>query len=325
MSDALSGVIILPHMRVQNANAVSGPLSWGTPAISAFTGFTHALQRKLDLEQYRLDGVGVVCHSFQPQVYRPSGRYHWRFCLGRHPMGKDGKPMGTVEEGRAHLEISLVIGVHGDLAEENTRELLAQELMQRVLGMRLAGGSLMPRIGQCPADPKCIPLSPIKDEQAQQFKELRRWFMPGFALIDRSQMMREHLEEMQASNPDATALDALLDLSCLKVAPLPPEPDEKGSMPETVEWQASGARTGWLVPMPIGYAAISKLYEPGVVKNTRDRTTPFRFVEAVYSMGEWISPHRLDTLGQMIWRHEAEPDEGLYLCKTIETKDSIKE
>ena len=109
MSDALSGVIILPHLRVQNANAVSGPLSWGAPAITAFTGFAHALQRRLDLEDYELDGVGVVCHGFQPQVYQPSGRYHWRFCLARHPMGQDGKPVGTVEEGRAHLELSLVL------------------------------------------------------------------------------------------------------------------------------------------------------------------------------------------------------------------------
>ena len=119
--------------------------------------------------------------------------------------------------------------------------------------MRLAGGSILPPAKQERYKAACIPLSPAKDEQAEQFKKLRRWLMPGFALIDRSQIMRDHLKDMRLSNHDATALDALLELSCLKVAPLPPEPDEKGETPETLEWQASRARPGWLVPMPIGY------------------------------------------------------------------------
>ena len=39
--------LLLPNLRVQNANAISGPFSWGFPAPSAFTGFVHALSRKL--------------------------------------------------------------------------------------------------------------------------------------------------------------------------------------------------------------------------------------------------------------------------------------
>ena len=42
----ISGLIVLPHLRVQNANAISGPLSWGFPSPTAFTGFVHALERQ---------------------------------------------------------------------------------------------------------------------------------------------------------------------------------------------------------------------------------------------------------------------------------------
>ena len=41
------GLLILPRLQVQNANAVSGPLTWGFPAPTAFTGFAHALDRRL--------------------------------------------------------------------------------------------------------------------------------------------------------------------------------------------------------------------------------------------------------------------------------------
>jgi CRISPR-associated protein Csy2 len=48
------------------------------------------------------------------------------------------------------------------------------------------------------------------------------------------------------------------------------------------------------------------------VANTRDSTTPFRFVESLISLGEWRGPHRLDCLEQLLWRYESEPDAGLY-------------
>jgi CRISPR-associated protein Csy2 len=62
-------LLVLPRLRVQNANAISSPLTHGFPAITAFTGLMWALERKarsrgLDV---RFQGVGVVCHSHQEQ------------------------------------------------------------------------------------------------------------------------------------------------------------------------------------------------------------------------------------------------------------------
>jgi CRISPR-associated protein Csy2 len=37
-------------------------------------------------------------------------------------------------------------------------------------------------------------------------------------------------------------------------------------------------------------------------------------VESLYSLGQWIAPHRLSSLEQLLWYGAAEPDTGLYRC-----------
>jgi CRISPR-associated protein Csy2 len=51
------------------------------------------------------------------------------------------------------------------------------------------------------------------------------------------------------------------------------------------------------------------------VRNARDATVPLRFVESVYSLGEWISPHRLTGLGQLLWHAETDEAKGLHRCR----------
>jgi CRISPR-associated protein Csy2 len=75
-------------------------------------------------------------------------------------------------------------------------------------------------------------------------------------------------------------------------------------------------RKGYLVPIMSGYKAISPVYDPGCVKNTRDGETPVCFVEAVHSVGEWRSVHRIRTseeLRSCLWNYYHE--EHWYLCR----------
>ncbi len=323
MPDLLDGLILLPRLRVEGANAISGPLSWGFPALTAFTGFAHALQRKLTGEAARLDGVGVVCHRCEPQVYRPrsGGRYH--FCLARHPLQlkKGGKvtPAPFIEEGRVHLEISLLLGTRGSLDEERTGPLFAQKVLATALGLRLAGGSLWPAANHRAGAPRYLALGGDLASHREVFRRFRRRLLPGFTLLDRTKLPAEHLAVLRGENPAATPLDALLDLCRLKVAPTVPDPER----PDQVVWQASRVRPGWLVPLPVGFGAISALYPPGQVKNARDGGTPFRFVETLYSLGEWVAPHRLDYPEALLWRPAASPDQGLYLCAQTESDANL--
>ena len=308
----ISGLILLPRMRVQNANAISGPLSWGFPSPTAFTGFIHALERKLAGQfSEGFAGVGIVCHHFEPQVSQPAGRRHRVFCLSRNPVGKDGGAPATVEEGRAHLEVSLLIAVR-DYFTDNEGQYLAEDLQNAAYGMRLAGGSPLYRPGKR-HEATWHPWAGNLDADTATFRKLRRRLLPGFALVQRDDLLEAHLAEMRQTAPVSAALDALLDLSRLNVEPVvtpASEPDNGGK----VTWEIR-KKPGWLVPLPIGYAGISPLYGPGEVANSRDDSTPFRFVESLYSLGEWVSPHRLYNLEQLLWTHEADPDAGLYRCR----------
>ena len=73
--------------------------------------------------------------------------------------------------------------------------------------------------------------------------------------------------------------------------------------------------SGWIVPIPVGYAGLSELHQGGEVRNARDSETPLRFVESVYSMGEWISPHRLDSIDALLWHAETDDARKLYHCR----------
>ena len=82
-------LLVVPRLRVQNANTVSSPLTWGFPAITAFTGLMTALERRLGREAgLALHGVGVICHHFEPQVTR--GGFVRSFHLTRNPVLQDG-------------------------------------------------------------------------------------------------------------------------------------------------------------------------------------------------------------------------------------------
>lgn len=311
------GLLILPRLRVQNANAVSGPLSWGFPAPTAFTGFVHALERRLtETLQVTLDGVGIVCHGFTAQTSRPAGRYARVFHLSRNPVGKDGGAPSLVEEGRAHLEITLVVAVKETL-DDYEGGLLMQTAFDTAHGMRLAGGSLLPPRNGKRYQPEWIILPDQLDGQREVFRALRRRLLPGFALVQRDDLLQERLAELRALpasyrvRPDApaTALDALLDLCRLNFEPGAATESE----PDHVEWAIRNS-PGWLVPLPIGYAGISDLYAPGEVANARDAETPFRFVESLYSLGQWIGPHRLESLHQLLWHTEADAENGIYRC-----------
>ncbi len=312
MTDA-KALILLPRLQVQNANAISGPLTWGFPSPTAFSGFIHALQRRLADELTQgFGGVGIVCHHFDPQVTRSEGKYTHVFNLARNPVGKDGASAAIVEEGRAHMEVSLLITLHDSLLPD-VQDFFAQEVMGVAHSLRLAGGSILPQRAGKRYEAELIPFAHSQIERDEAFRKLRRRLLPGFALVQREDRLTEHLQSLRETRADANALDALLDLSRLNYEPDMPSP-EKPNDPEAKQW---GIRkhAGWLVPVPVGYAAISPLYPAGEVRNARDNESPFVFVENLYSLGEWVSPHRITSLQQLLWQQEADVEKGLYLSR----------
>lgn len=316
----INGLLVLPRLRVQNANAISSPLTWGFPSITAFTGFMHALERKLGADSpLNFNAIGVICHAFEPQT--TEGGFTRAFRLTRNPVNADGSSAALVEEGRAHLDITLVLRFSSDTlaaADETTRQQTAQRVADAVAGMRLAGGSVMPALPLAGGSsrqrrPEMLPwpLHYQTEKAEQAWRRLRQRWLPGFALVARDDLLAARLTELQTQNPSATVLDAWLDASRLNHRAVRVNAPDA---PERVEWQRN-ARPGWIVPIPVGYAALSELHAPGSVAGARDRETPFRFVESVYSLGQWIGPHRLGSAQDLLWWSDFDADAGLYRCR----------
>jgi len=309
-----TALLLLPRLQIQNANAISGPLSWGFPAPTAFTGFVHALERRFSNELPEgFGGVGIICHRFEPQVFQPSGKRTQVFRLTRNPSseleGGQPKPASIVEEGRAHLEISLVIAVRDYMTESNGNY-FAEDVLKAVQGMRLAGGSIPPIRNGKRFAAQWLPFPEDAESQAKEFRILCRRLLPGFALVQREDALLNRLTELQVLNAETNALDALLDMSRLNIEPDVSSADSEGKY----SWNVARKKSGWLVPIPVGYGALSPLYNPGEVQNTRDNTTPFRFVESLYSLGEWVGPHRLTKLKQLLWHTQEDVENGIYRC-----------
>lgn len=115
------------------------------------------------------------------------------------------------------------------------------------------------------------------------------------------------LKEYFASLPNNAANKKLLEewhVYC--------DPNEKTD----ADWEyVEKPKRGFLVPIMVGYKAISQVYKNHEVANTRDSETDVCFVEAVHSIGEWQGVHQLkdeQALKQSLWHYDYQ--EHWYLC-----------
>ena len=283
-----------------------------------------SLERRLGAELgLNFNGVGVICHGHEAQT--TEGGFTRAFRLSRNPVNADGSSASIVEEGRIHLDVSLVFGVWGDVvgSDDANRQRVAQAVADRLAGMRVAGGSVMPALPYSAGGPSArqkapqlLPLGPVGEAQSQAFRQWRLRWLPGFALVSRDDLLHSRHAQLRATDPGASLLDAWLDLSRLNYHAKRAQVvnPRTGETNETVAWEHDRPR-GWIVPIPVGYAALSELYLPGEVAGARDQDTQFRFVESVYSLGEWISPHRLSRLQDLLWYSDHDEAAGLYRAR----------
>ncbi|QIG05460.1 type I-F CRISPR-associated protein Csy2 [Proteus sp. ZN5] len=314
--------LLLKKIDVQNANAIAG-LTYGFPAITNFLGFAHALSRKLSpILPVSLGGVAVVSHKNDVHVRRPSGMGDYVFALTRNPLTPQGNTAPINEEGRMWMQISLLIEVDGIVGgDKQTEQNLLSNISRLVPAMRLAGGQI--------TNIESIQL--LTSEKEQQYA-LRR-LMPGFVLVDRCDYLAAHFQHLQQQNISSTLMDAWCDFATLKFRAISQEDEnttENGETRRKANWEYQPKpNSGYLVPIATGYCAISECYAPGQVANVRDPSIPATFAETAYSVGEWLSVHRLVNIQQGIWRYHHEYPwylaKGLAVQEDIPEPDTIKE
>ena len=309
----MSQYIILSHINVQNANTIAG-LTWGFPAITHFLGFTHALSRKLtDTHNLQLEGCAVVSHQVQNKVYQPSKYADYEFLQSKNPpvLAKhksDSPPI--IEEGKMNLTVSLILAVKNTLAISNEEVArLETHIHDACCQMRLAGGTVL-SIKKL----KFVSAS-TEEENKKALHIIKRLTMPGFVLIDRSPYLQNHFEDIKHQAYSAQLLDAWLDFIALRYQAVSKLDDDNQVLDESTpaEWEYQPKpQGGYLVPLMVGYKAISKRYAPNELLNTRDTEMSTRFVEPIHSIGEWKSIHRIVSASDAIWCYQY--DDPWYLC-----------
>jgi CRISPR-associated protein Csy2 len=245
---------IVPKLQVQNANAISSPFTYGFPAVTAFLGFAHALQRKHNQEYksaLRITGVGIISHRFQMLDHRDG--FDRTLCLTANPLNEKGERASFVEEGRCGLQISLVLEVRGSTQPLREAEQFEQAITS---SMKLAGGDILGMRSKVVS---------VADDRRSI-----RSLMPGYTLIERRDIMIEAMER------GLDALDAIHENVAIHNRC---ELDSEGD----VVWTRERRSPGWIVPIATGFHAVSPAGKP---LNARDNTTgmfPKRFTKRFLS------------------------------------------
>jgi CRISPR-associated protein Csy2 len=302
--------IVFERISVQDANCIAG-FTYGFPAITHFLGFGHALSRKLSINRnLSLQGCAVICHHHQIHAYQPKGFGDYVFAQSKNPPTTRAKAKETppiIEEGKMNMTVSLVMACP-DLNLSRTAEInaLKQTIHDLAQQHRLAGGSIQ----------NIAAIHILNKEEQKLLRIVKRLLLPGFVLMDRSDLLASHYHALKQQQANTELMDAWLDFSAFKYQAKPKlkEDELEPTYKTEAEWlRIDKPSKGCLVPIANGYKSISSIYPAGEVANTRDSTTPVCFVEAAHSIGEWRSLHRIQQVSDMLWHYHYEQD--WYLCR----------
>jgi CRISPR-associated protein Csy2 len=305
MIGSIKNLLIIPHVKVHNANALSSPFTIGFPAMTAWLGAVHAMQRKLNEKgiQVSFDATGVVSHSMNLQTYRGENDFVSSIVGTGNPLDKTGSRSAFIEEARCHLDVSLLIEYSGIQKEDE--EALLLQLNPILQGyMKIAGGDI-----QTFQPPELLR---VEEGNAEDIATLTRKLMPGYALIERRELMIDAMQKQGSDGQTSDAIDALLDYLAVHHHS---ELDDDGH----VTWHSQrrhldGKPAGWIVPIATGFHGISEL---GEAKNQRDPVTPHRFAESVVTLGEFKMPYRVHSVDELLWRYHFDEQNNLYLCQQL--------
>jgi len=302
VSGEIKQLLLIPHIKVHNANALSSPFTIGFPAMTAWLGATHALQRKLNtagFDTLKFNATAIISHRCDLQTHKGVGDYVHSIIGTGNPLDKTGSRSAFIEEARCHLDVSLLIDYSGATKDDE------EQLLDRIThflnaNMKIAGGDIL--------DFNSPTAIKIEQGNEKDLRKLTRKLMPGYAIVERRELMQEAMKQGQ------DAIDALLDYLAIHHSC---DQDDDGN----VSWTSNRKTAGWIVPIATGFHGISEL---GTAKNQRDPDTPHRFAESVVTLGEFKMPHRIKSINEILWHYQVKEQQNLYLCEnnTIELTEN---
>lgn len=299
--------LLLRQVKIHNANAFSSPLTIGFPAMTAWLGAMHALERKLRqheaLSDIRLTKLAVSCHDFNLQTYKGPGDYVNSVIITANPLRKKGASFERppfIEEARVHLTVSLLMEVDG--LAPSSFSTFSEKTTEALMVMKIAGGDILDFLPiQDPMESTSTRNSRLLLVDEDNERDVRRAilsFMPGYVLVERRQLLKQKQEELNQQD----TLQAMLDLLALHYE----YDDEQDS------WHLQPRKEkGWLVPIVTGFKGLTPL---GHIANQRDGSTLHRFAEPVLTLGEFKMAHRFNCIDDMMWHYHYDKNNDLYVC-----------
>lgn len=288
----------LPRLHIQNANAQSSTLTVGFPAVTAWLGAIHALERRLNQTGYdalRLTGVAIACHDFTPQLYKGGRDIRYSIVGTANPLKKKGAGFERppfIEEPRCHLTVSLLVEVTGlgRINEEGEEKFIA-DTAAILHQLKFAGGDVL--------DFRSPVLQKIDVDSDKDIRALIRLLMPGYVLIERRDLLPQTRPE------DGDMLDALLGALSVEYTA------KESQNGQEIEWEAHRQQAGWIVPIAVGFKDISGAVR---VNNQRSYDYEHHFAELVVTLGEFRMAHRFNSIGEILWEYSPDLSQGLYVC-----------
>jgi len=309
----MSTFLVIPHLKIHNANALSSPYTIGFPAMTAWFGGIHALQRKLSLQfsafQLRFSRATVACHQLNLQTYQGQGDYVQSIVGTGNPLDKTGSRPSFIEEARCHLDVSLAIECETEEAEDG-RDIMDEKaafltaVATELQRMKWAGGDVLSF-----KQPYFMNVDGNKET-----KKLTRQLMPSYVLKERRDLMIDAMEAQSEKGKTIDAIDALLDYLAAHTRYKQVETPEDASDLEKPQsaWSTKRKAKGWIVPIATGFHGISVL---GLAENQRDADTPHRFAESLVTLGEFQMPYRIKRLNDLLWHSHYDEENNFYLIQ----------
>ena len=274
--------LILPHLKVFDANAFTGKLTFGFPALTSFGGAVDKVMRHINekLPQLRAEGFGVICHDFELKMHRKFSNQEFQPVYKKKPMvlaGQKIKQPSFIPEISCDLEVTLLIMVEG--LKNNEADLM----------LSLADGSVNSNLkiakGRIKKAEKAIFIQ-LADTDKEKIEELlKEKIKAGYALVSRQALVKREMEQGK------DALEILCDYLCESVTEINNDTDKQLRL---VAHKAEGN----LVPVCTGYRAISSSQ---VVRNQRDPDCSHVFAENIITLGEFVSSSTINNLENLLW------------------------
>ncbi len=285
--------LLLSKIQVHNANAMSSPYTVGFPSMTAWLGAVHALERQVNVEGFpnaRFTGVAVASHSCNVQRYKDIKTSVYHLCATRNPLTKDGKPPSFIPEARCHLCVSILLRTQGiDAGNSKQLEETIAFLLER---MKLAGGDV--------ESISKIEVTTVSDESDEDERRLLRRLMPSYVLIERRDLM------MAEAEGGKDTLDMLLDMLAVEY--------ESQAGGNRLKGQGKRRAEGWLVPIAVGFKAISDKVAAG---HQRALEYEHFFAEPIVTLGEFRMPYHFQRIDEILWDYHTDLTQGLYLCRNL--------